>query len=162
MVTSSVVDFEAQIRRHGAKVAAAISVVWITVGIVGTLWLNALGSSLMGIPALMLAGGIAALPVSTWLGWRLAPRAVRSGKAFRRMTLWTVVLTDAEIAIGVTLGILLTSLRFEALLFLPLGFVIGLVIYGLPGLAMAIPSAWVWERAVRNTFPEATQDDRRT
>jgi hypothetical protein len=155
MVTSSVTSFEPQVRKHGAKVAAAISALWIAGGVVVALWLNALRSGFVVVLAYVVVGAIAALPVSTWLGWRLAPLAVRSRKAFLRMTLWTVVLTDIELAVVAGFALAVITHSFGALLLAPLAVVMGLLIYGLPGLAIAIPSAWWWEHVLRSTFTSA-------
>jgi hypothetical protein len=141
-----------EIRKRGALIAAAISLAWLTAGIIGSLWLDAIHSSFVLLPALVLIGAIAALPVSTGLGWRLAPRAVRSRKAFLPMIVWTILLTDVEIAAVASFAVAATTRQFQALLLAPLAVVFGLIIYGLPGLAIAIPSAWCWENVMRRTF----------
>jgi hypothetical protein len=154
MVTSS-----DAIRLHGAKVAAAITLLWLVGSLVLTIWLYALASSFVALPALVLIGAIAALPVSAWLGWWLGPLAIRSRKAFLRMVFWAVFLTDVELAVVASIGFAISTRHLEALLLAPLAFVLGLLIYGLPGLALAIPSAWWWEHVMRRTFPDSRTDE---
>jgi hypothetical protein len=138
------------IQEKGAWTAAAISSAWLVGGVVGALVLAALGSSLVIVPALVAIGALAALPVSFVLGWKLTPRAVTSRSAFWPMTLLSVLLTDLELAVvsGLLVGLMdrnaVTAVGWTVI---AAGF--GLVIYGLPGLALAIPSAWFWEHKMR-------------
>jgi hypothetical protein len=140
-----------QIRKRGAQVAAAICLVWLAAGAAAAVVLSALGSGYAAAPAAVALGGLAALPVASGLGWQLAPLAVGSRKAFLRMTIAVVLLTDLEIALGYAVLVAvfgnIGSAFFVAVIAIP----VGLMIYGLPGLAMAIPSAWYWEHVMRRT-----------
>jgi hypothetical protein len=141
-----------QIKKRGAIVAGAISLAWIGVGTGGAVVLYGLGSGYYAAPAYVAIGALAALPVASALGWRLGPLAARSRSAFARMTFGVVVFTDVEIAVlWFGIGGLVTGTP-SALIYGLIAIPFGLLVFGLPGLAMAIPSAWYWEHVMRRTF----------
>lgn len=150
---------EQRVMEQGAFLAAGISTAWLVGAVVLALALSAIGSSFVLIPVLVGIGAVAAMPVSFVLGWKLAMRAVRSRKAFWPMVGLTVLLTDIEIALVAGLGAVVLTGNLGGLLYTAIGIPYGLALYGLPGLAMAIPSAWFWEHRMRQTFnrsPDAT------
>lgn len=156
------------IRTRGALTAALICAAWVIVGVLGWALLVKFNSALGAVPALMALGGLAALPASSWLGWRYAHDA-RTGSSFWRMTGWTVLLSDlvVVVALEATAAIAVVvnhdpNWISGLLAAIPGGiaiYIIGLLIFGLPGLILAIPSSWYWERAMRRAFNWATPVD---
>jgi hypothetical protein len=155
-----------EIRKRGALIAALICVAWVLGGGVGWALLLPVNSAFAAVPVLVAIGGLAALPVSPWLGWKYAHDA-RSGKSFWRMTLWTVALSDLVVVVAfealAAIAVLVNhdpNWVGDILLAIPVGLVIyslGLVIFGLPGLLLAIPSCWYWEHAMRRRFAAGTE-----
>lgn len=168
---------EGEIRKR-AMVAAAISMAWLIGGCAGWFALRVLGSDFEVVPGLIAVGGAVALLPSALLGRRYAPSAVETGRAFLPMAIWVVLLTDLEVVLAaflsaaavifvgfngyaaldpITLG---TNLFWDALRGVAGAvaiYLLGLLIFGLPGLAMGLPSAWFWQHRMRRKFTTSTE-----
>ena len=143
---------ERQIRKRGALVAAAICLVWLAAGVVSAVVQFGVGSGYAAAPAAIGFAALAALPVASTLGWCLAPLGVQSRKAFLPMTIGVVLFTDLELTLGYAGLVAIFGNPGSALFVAVFAIPVGLAIFGLPGLAMAIPSAWYWEHVMRRTF----------
>ena len=158
-----------EIRKEGAILAATICLTWISIGVIGSVVLAVVSSGFVAVPALIAVAGTVALPVFTWLGWRYA-HAAKTRKAFLPMTILGVLLTDLEIVLSLLMVGLVafvldwlsvghSTMAADGLWLVPkalaaaaLLYAFGLLIFGLPGLLLAIPSAWFWEHDMRRTF----------
>lgn len=144
------------VRLIGAVVAAAIALVIAVVG-------------LALVPGSGWVLGIAGLPGTTWLAWRLAPRAVRGGigdtaRVALELGIVSILVADA-LVVAVLLGweavgaagsqpasVDLTAMVGVAirvaLAFVPIA-VIGAFMLGLPAAIVVLPAAIVWAFVVR-------------
>lgn len=151
----------------GAILGASIALAWL----LGSLAL-ALAGSLLHIPAasipgwLGVVGSIAALPVAALLGALFAPRPLNGrrvvvpmsisatlGSAFAVSLAYGVVVAGAALvssqdALLERIGRALAGFFFVVVISFPMG----LLIFGLPGLAVSAVSAWLWARLMRRTF----------
>jgi hypothetical protein len=108
---------------------------------------------------------LVALPISAMLGWKRAIEAARGRDESMNVAAGVVALTDVSIAVGFGLlqgtyvaldqspgdfvGAVLYGLLFG---FLALAF--GTLAFLLPGLAVAIPSAKLWQTVMGRTFSQ--------
>ena len=161
-----------EIRKRGAVLAAAICLAWIIGGGIGWLVLLPINSAVAAVPALVALGGLAALPGFTFLGWRYALRAIASRDAFLPMTALVVLISDLVVvgamivaaAVAAITGFVELDLAnmaaaalwgiVQAAIGCIVLYVIGLLIFGLPGLLLAVPSSWYWEHRMRSAFSE--------
>jgi hypothetical protein len=151
------------VRAVGAIIAAGIA---IAVAVVG-LWL---------VPGSGWVLGIAGLPGTTWLAWRLAPRAVRGGVGDAvtvavELGALAIVVADALVvavllawaainALGaphVTIdpsgaigGVIQVAVSSVALM------VIGAFIFGIPAAIVVLPAAFLWTFLVRRIVRAAS------
>jgi hypothetical protein len=144
------------VRLIGAVVAAAIALLIAVVG-------------LALVPGSGWVLGIAGLPGTTWLAWRLAPRAVRGGiadtaRVALELGILSILLADALVvavllgweAVGaagsqpasVDLTAMVGAAIEVALAFVPIA-VIGAFMLGLPAAIVVLPAAFAWTVAVR-------------
>lgn len=145
---------EMDIQTRGAFLATRISMAWLAGSVVLALILWVINSQFVVVPVLVAIGAVAALPVSFVLGWLLAVRAVRSRTAFLPMVVLTVLLTDIEIGVVVGVAAVAMSGNLTGLAYTAIAIPFGLLFYGLPGLAIAVPSAWFWEHRMRRRFSQ--------
>jgi hypothetical protein len=159
-----------EIRQKGAMVAAAISATWFLIAWLIWVALSPDESGLRNLVGLVAAGAALSLPPSALLGWNRAISAVRSTGQATKMSVGVVLLTDLEIVIGYGIAVIvyavttnevrdLWTLAFNgivgsllAVFFAVIVYLLGLLLFGIPGLVMAIPSALLWQRVMRRTF----------
>jgi hypothetical protein len=166
MKPDRIVPSDRDVRNRGAIIAALICAAWTIGGAIGWLLLLPVNSTLAAVPALIAIAGLAALPASCWLGWRYAHDA-RTGHAFWRMTVLSVLLSDLVVVVTfevlAAIAVLVNTdpnWLFGVVAAVPGGLLIysiGLLIFGLPGLILAIPSCWYWEYAMRRSFSWPTR-----
>jgi hypothetical protein len=146
----------ADVRLIGAIVAAAIA---LAIAVVG----------LALVPGSGWVFGIAGLPGTTWLAWRLAPRAVQGGisdgaLAALELGILSILVADA-LVVAVVLGwdsvsaagsppasIDLSAMVGAAIqvafAFVPIA-LIGAFIVGIPAAIVVIPAAFLWTFVIR-------------
>lgn len=145
-----------EIRTRGALVAAAISFVWLLAGLA----LCLVAPAMLGLVVVLLTPPLA---IAAGLGWLFGPKA---GAATRRrglvagMSVLVVALNDAAVSLCyamlqvTTYGNVRSGLEFLegiAVWFL-IYFLYGILFFGLPGLLLAVPSAFAWTNVMRGTF----------
>jgi hypothetical protein len=166
MVTSSA-TLDRELRPRGALLAAAICLAWIAAGGIGWALLLPINSAVAAVPALVGLGGLAALVPFTFLGWHYAPLAVTSRTTSLRMTTWVVLMSDLMVVLAALVAAASAALtNYVERSLVDLGvdifwgaatgvaggmllYVLGLLIFGLPSLLLAIPSSLYWERVMR-------------
>lgn len=146
----------ADVRLIGAIVAAALA---LAIAVVG----------LALVPGSGWVFGIAGLPGTTWLAWRLAPRAVEGGisdGALAALELgilsilvadalvvavllgWEIVSAAGSPAASVDLTTMVGAAIQVAFAFVPIA-LIGAIIVGIPAAIVVIPAAFLWTFLMR-------------
>ena len=144
------------VRVIGAVVAASIALVIAVAG-------------LAIVPGSGWVLGIAGLPGTTWLAWRLGPRAVRGGigdtvRVALELGILSIVVADALVVAvllgretvaaagsqpaSVDLAAMVGAAIQVAFAFVPIA-LIGAFMLGLPAAIVVLPAAFVWAFAVR-------------
>jgi hypothetical protein len=144
------------VRVTGAVVAAGIALAIAVAGI-------------SALPGLGWVFGIAGLPGTTWLAWRMAPRAVRGGnrdaaRVSLELAVLSILIADVLVvavplgaqalgAVGsippsVDQGAVIGAIVQAAVAFVPLT-LIGAFLFGLPAAIVVLPAAFAWTAIVR-------------
>jgi hypothetical protein len=154
-------------RTAGAFTAATIALAWSAAAAPVALVLAIVDSEFVSVPALAIVGSVAAVPAAAFLGWHYAVDVGTGRSVVGRMSLLVVLLTDLLIFVAWWLvsavAIIAAKVATEPMIaigegvlasaaFALLVFVVGLVIFGLPGLVMAVPSAWAWQKSMRRSL----------
>jgi hypothetical protein len=103
--------------------------------------------------------GVAAVIVATALGWWLADRVDASRMGFQwRLVIGYALLCDVAGAVVVSALISVTSLGapLQFLLSVPILTFDGLLFFGLPGLLVILPCAWLWVWLMRRSRTTAS------
>jgi hypothetical protein len=164
------------VQRHGVsgaglRLAAVIVLAWTAVGLSLILLGHALGvlvpsdtsegvgPIVAAVGGLITAGSVVALATVPLIGWRLgrwAADARTTGGPAIGLALATVVITDLAVSAALAL-IAIVSAGLGAILLALVYFLYGFVIFGLPGFAMALPSAYLWARLMRAAWADEWQ-----
>lgn len=146
----------------------------LDVRIVGAMAAGVIALTIAGIGALLVPGsgwvlGVAGLPGTTWLAWRMAPRAIRGGigEAARvavELGVLSILIADALVAAvllgwsalttaATTHGASDVAAGVGALIQFASSFValvlIGAFMFGIPAAIVVLPAAFAWTAVLR-------------
>jgi len=161
MVTSTATEVRGpSVRATAGWKAGAIALVWAGIGLVGASLGETLRIGELDVFWLLAVGSAAAIPIVVLIGRSLAADALNGAGYMLPMVLGTVVGTAGVIAVvfGAFVGIdaffrsefgaleaLIRSVAGGAMMTI-IAFVIGVIIFSLPGAILAALSAWIWRR----------------
>lgn len=144
-------------RGAGALAALTVALAWLGLGMLIRATWGDFGQ-------LLIWPSLSAVPIVLLFGWLLAPWALRATSFLPWLTMALLTVLLNALVLGLALAV--SSVFAEGatggiLILIPYALLMaayGLLIFGLPALVIALPSAYVWQRLLRAGFAETTRD----
>jgi hypothetical protein len=105
-----------------------------------------------GLGMFLIVPSLSAIPIVAILGWLLGDWAAGSRSLMPLMTMALLIVPSNALVIALVLALTSAGDLLQLVAYALFFFAYGLLTFGLPALVIALPSAYVWLRLVREGF----------